>query len=213
MKVYLVRHAQSAEHEGQKRQSPNAVLGKNGLRQTELLAKRIIEEKENVDLIFSSKWERAKQTAENVARKLDQKVEYFEGIHEKHHSPSIYGLDVHGEAYCKYWEIIKKHASDLDWKYKGEGESLREVIQRAVNFKKHLLTHHLSQNILVFTHGIFIRCFITLCLLGDDYNDATFYKIFRSLSFQNTGITLLEYSPEKKHWEIIYLNDHRHLKE
>ena len=47
---------------------------------------------------------------------------------------------------------------------------------------------------------------------GMDFVDESFYKIFRGLSFNNTGITLMEYEPEKNRWHLRYLNDYMHLK-
>ena len=70
MKVFLVRHAKTADREAAvlKRQTPDSPLGKEGIVQAKLLGKRL--QKEAIDVIFSSKWERARQTAEQAAKKL-----------------------------------------------------------------------------------------------------------------------------------------------
>ena len=210
MKVYLVRHAQSAAHAETKRQSPDSPLGKEGAKQVELLAQRL--KKENIEIILSSKWDRASQTAEKVSKKLKVKMELFEGIHEREQHPSLYGAELSGEIHKRYIKESEKFEHNLDWKFGGKGESLRDLIERVIKFQKHLIKHHKDQSVLVVTHGIFITTFVIIALLGEDYGDKTFYKIFQSLSFENTAITLMEYDSKGRVWRLRYLNDHMHLK-
>ncbi|HEX6976851.1 MAG TPA: histidine phosphatase family protein [Patescibacteria group bacterium] len=210
MEVYLVRHGKSADHEGDKRQSPDSPLGLEGIKQANALAQRM--GKEKIDVVLSSKWDRARKTAQIVSKKIGKELETFEGIHEKEQNPSLYGANMNSDIQKKYIEEVEKFGSDLDWKFEGKGESIRDVIKRAASFKDHLISHHNNQNILVVTHGLFIRCFVILALLGEDYDDKVFSQIFRSISVANTSITLLEYVPDRKHWELRYLNDHLHIR-
>ena len=212
MKVFLVRHAKTAVKEEPKvrRQTPESPLGKEGIKQAKLLGKRML--KENIDTILTSKWDRARQTAEQVAKKLGKDFEMFDGIHEKVQHPDLPGVEFTSEIHLKHVNELEKFGSDLDWKFQGQGESLREVINRAIIFKNHLITKHQDQNVLVVTHGIFLQCFVTVALLGEDYDDDCFNKIFRGLVFKNTGITMMEYITENNRWQLRYLNDHMHLR-
>lgn len=208
--VYLVRHGRSAAHDSDKRQSPDSPLGEEGLKQARALAERMAKEK--IDVVISSKWDRAFQTAEVVSKKIGIKLETIEGIHEKEQNPNLYGADLASEIHQRYMTEVKEFGDDLDWKFDGQGESLRDLIKRVVKFKSHLVSMHKHENVLVVSHGLFIRTFVILALLGDKYGDKTFYRIYTSLSCANTGISLLEFLPDKKHWELRYFNDHVHIK-
>lgn len=210
MKVFLIRHGRSEDSENQKKQSPESPLGKIGKVQARLLARRL--KKEKIDVLLSSPWPRALQTAEAIAKTRGIKVELLDGIHEKEAPSEIYGNDIKDKTYLKFLRGVKKNATDFDWKYKGSGESLRDVIKRAISLKKHLIKNHLGQNVVLASHGIFIRCFLTTCILDKKYDDKTFYKIFDVWTMDNTGVTLLEYEEEKRKWSIIYVNDHSHLR-
>ena len=89
MKLYLVRHAKSRAMENNERQSSQSPLSDEGRKQATALAKRIAREK--IDMIISSKWDRAYQTAEIVSEILKLKFETIEGIHEKEQSPDLEG--------------------------------------------------------------------------------------------------------------------------
>jgi len=210
LKIFFIRHAQSGDHEGSKRQGPDSPLGKNGKRQAKAVAKRI--SKEEIDVILSSKWARARETAETIAKKLKKDLELVEGIHEREENPDLYGLDMKDEFQVRYVNEVHKFGADLDWKFEGDGESLRDLIKRVAKFKKYLVKTYKDKNILVVTHGLVIRTFVVLALLGENYDDENFHKILRGLSSENTGISLLEYDQKKKKWELRYLNEHTHLR-
>lgn len=207
--IYLIRHAQSADHEGNIRQRPTSPLGKNGKKQAKAVAKRM--KREKIDIILSSKWDRAWQTAQEISQKIKVKLEVHEMLHEKLQNPILYGADMDGEVQKRYLEAVKKFGSDFNWKFEGKGESLNDLVKRIKKFQKHLLKEHMGQSVLLVSHGLYIRAFVILCLLENNYDEASFHKIFNRISTNNTGITKLEYYPAKKHWELRYLNDHLHL--
>jgi len=209
MKLYLARHGKSNAREVNKRQSPSSPLSEEGKKQASALAKRMAKEK--IDVIISSKWDRAYQTAEIVSKKLKIKLETIEGIHEKEQNPKLEGVSFESDVHKRYTEEIEKYEKNLNWKFDGEGESTRDLINRARIFQRHLIENHKDQDVLIVSHGLFIRAFVILALLGEDYDDNTFYRIYTSISTSNAGVTLLEYIPIRKHWELVYLNDHLHI--
>lgn len=208
--IFLVRHGKSNAHDGDRRQSPDSPLGGEGVRQAKALAERMTTE--NIDVIVSSRWDRAFQTAQLVSERLGLEVEVVDGIHEKEQSPKLYGSELTSEIHRRHATEVKKFGNNLDWKFDDEGESLRDLVGRVSRFRDYLIENHRNQNVLVVSHGLFIRTFIIASLLGEDYDDLTFYKIFTSISFDNTSVTLLEYDEKKTHWELKYLNDHSHIK-
>jgi probable phosphoglycerate mutase len=209
MKVFLVRHGQSDAHSKGRRQAPDSSLSEIGSRQALVLAKKL--KFYDIDLILTSKLPRARQTAEIITEILAKPLEIFEGIHEREQHLSLYGASYESKIHNQNVVEIAENMDNLDWKFRGKGESIRQVIKRAIKFKKHLEENHLNQNLLVISHGIFIRCFVAVCILGENYQDDCFVAINRSLCFSNAGVSLLEYNKDQKSWEIKYLNDCSHL--
>lgn len=209
MRVFLVRHA-VGDIPKDKWQTPETKLGKVGESQSKALARR--SRFQSVDLILSSKWTRAKETAEIISELTDKPLELFDGIHERKQHPDIYGVDRKSKISMKYYREAYDNYADLDWKFDGREESYRELIGRAEKFRRHLEKKHKQKTLLVVSHEIFIRCFIVSCLLGRKYDDLTFKKIYSALTISNTGISLLEYIEKRKTWKLWYLNDFSHLK-
>lgn len=208
MQLFLVRHGECNSYEKGRRQKPDSPLSKIGKKQAGLVAKRF--KKENIDLIISSSWTRAFQTARVISETTGIHLETFDWVHERKQHPKLYGVKFESKIHNKYLsEIIKNN--DLDWKFRGKGESLRDVIKRAQKLERHLVKKHLGQNILLVSHGIFIRCFLGIAILGRGYDDTSFMNFYRALSFNNTGVNLLKYDEEQKRWNLRYLNDHHHL--
>ena len=207
MRVYLVRHGQSTAHDTGKRQSPDSSLSQKGISQARLLARKIKKWGVSFDRVFSSDLARAKQTAEIIAKGLNCPVEVFVGIHEKEQHPDLYGLDTNSKLHKENVKAYEAHLKDLDYKFQGKGESVREVASRAIKFRNHLLGSHLGQDVLVVSHGIFIRSFIASCILGDSFDDSLFAQVHAGLDIGNTGVSLLEFGEKNKNWKLIYLNN------
>lgn len=210
MKLFLIRHAKSADHEALRRQTPTSPLGQEGKLQAQKVAQRMKEE--SIDTIFASKWDRARETAEYIAKAVGKDVELFDGIHEKEQNPAVYGLPIEDPIVKRYQEEVSRFERDLHWKFDGLGESVYDVIARAQAFRKHLEREHSGEDVLVVSHGIFISVFVISAILGEDFDEASFSKLLFGMSIKNTGITCMEYDRERNSWVLRYLNDHLHLK-
>lgn len=209
MKIFLVRHAASTDFD-KKWSSPKSLLDDLGREQAQVLSQ--LPRLQTVDLILTSKWPRAKETAKIIAKAINKPLEVFLGIHERKQPLEIYDVARDSGISKQYIKESIENFEKLDWKFQGAGESFRNVVKRAIKFEKHLRGNHLGQSILVISHEVFIRCFVSICVLGENYTDDSFNKIFRSLHFTNTGVSLLEYDERRKIWKILYLNDFSHLK-
>ncbi|OGM02529.1 hypothetical protein A2115_00925 [Candidatus Woesebacteria bacterium GWA1_41_8] len=213
MRVFLVRHGQSAARGKGIRQSPDSPLSDLGRREALALGRRIKRWQVSFDKVFSSKLPRARQTAEIVAKSLGVKLEVFEGIHEREQHPGLYGVEVTSKIHKDNVRQYRKNLNNLDYKFRGQGESIRDVIVRATEFKKHLEEKHQGQDILVVSHGLFIRVFLTACILGENYDDESFANLFGALNIHNTGVTLLRFDEDVNRWEVIYINNYLHLRD
>lgn len=209
MLLFLARHACS-DAPKDRWQYPNSKLGQIGKKQAEILGKKSRFAK--VDKIFSSEWDRSKETAEIISNKRDVDLEILDYIHERKQSPKIYGSPRDSAISKEYVKEYYSNYKDLDWKFKKEEESIREVIKRASKFSEFLVNNYKDDHILAVSHDIFIRSFISLALLGKDYDDKTMIKFISSLSINYTGVSLLIYNKERNNWKINYINDYSHLK-
>jgi broad specificity phosphatase PhoE len=213
MRVFFVRHGQSAARTVGLRQSPDSPLSELGKKEAASLGQRIKRWGISFDRVFSSKLPRAKETAEIITKILGANLEIFEGIQEREQHPGLYGADLNSKIHKENVRQYNKNAKNLDYKFRGQGESLREVIVRAIKFKKHLETKHQGQDILIISHGLFIRIFITVCILGENYDDASFTDVYGSLNIHNTGVSLLRFEEKNKAWGVVYINNFSHLKD
>lgn len=208
MKIFLVRHGETKYLKEKIIQTPESYLNKRGIAQAKEVAKR--SRFRTIDRVISSPWPRAKETAEIIAKELKKPHEVFEGIHEMK-LPSIYGEKSDGKVLEKFIKERSKNLENLDWKYSKKEESPKEVIKRVNLFQDHLIKKHINERILVVTHGIIIRTFITSAILGKEYDDKVFSRIYYSLYVATTGISFLGYNKESKRWRVYYINDHSHL--
>lgn len=215
MQIVFIRHAKTKNSELKLRQGPDALLGTVGKKQATLLAKRLKKETEingnQYDLILTSTWPRAKETALMVSVKLSLPLRDHNHIHEHTPNPILNNLPFDSDVIREFEEAVRAKGDNIDWKYKGGGESIREVVDRAKLFKEDLLANHLGRNYIVVSHGLFITSFLALLILGDDYTNTAFMRVYELLRFENTSITRVEYNEEKKHWSIRGLNDYSHI--
>lgn len=209
MKVFLVRHAKAKGHD-EKWPMTETPLGQVGIRQAQILSK--LPRFQVVDVILSSGWKRADQTAEIISKAIGKSVKTLDYIHEKRQHSKIYGKKRSSKISKQYYHKARKNRNNLSWKFTDDDESLREVWERAKALKKVLITDYKEKNILIVSHDIFIRSFVTLCLLGNDIDDKVYLRVLSSLRQVNTGVSLLSYYDERRVWRLTYFNDFSHLK-
>jgi broad specificity phosphatase PhoE len=209
MLLFLVRHACS-EIPRNRWQTPDSKIGEIGKKQAEILSRK--SRFSRLDKIFSSEWERSRKTAEIVSSKLKVESEVLDYIHEREQAPGIYGSSRDSKISKDYVKEYYNNYKNLDWKFKKGEESVREVLKRTSKLSEFLVKNYEDKRILVISHDIFIRCFISKILLGNEYTDETMARVISSLAINYTGISLLTHSNEKKYWKAYYINDFSHLK-
>lgn len=201
----------SGEHEKQVRQHPGSDLGSEGKKQAKTVAKRL--KAEPVEVIISSPWPRALSTAKIVARALKLPVIIDERVHEIIQNPILSKLPYGHDIAREYIQAIKTDNHDVDWKFRGAGESVRDVLSRAREFKSDLLAKYAGKNVLVVSHGFFLSGLVSLFLAGDETDDQILHEIvIATSSHENTGLSLIEYVEHVETWKLMYFNDSTHLR-
>ena len=209
MKVFLVRHAEG-ENSNLTWQAPSTGLSEKGVKQSEALAKRI-SQFNAIDTIITSDWERAKQTATIVAKAINIPIGIDGRLQERHQSSKIYGLPRTDPLAEKYTNDLIKNRSDWNYKWDLDEESFTELTERSIAFEKDLIKNSSQKSVMLFSHKAFLSALVCISVLGDKFDNNFFKNLFRSITMENTGISLLIYREEQKTWKLWYLNDYSHL--
>lgn len=207
MKVYFVRHGVSENSSQRMHQNSETPLSNLGIRQAEAVARKL--PKSSIDLIYSSTYPRAKETAQIINQLLKVKYELMDTIREVKRSTAVEGLPLESELPLKIKKLSFENRHNPDWKYE-DSESVREIWQRAGMVIDHLLIHHERQNILIVSHGGIIKAIITRALFGPELNPKIYFTIQDRMELRNTSISELDYNIERG-WKLICWNNSDHL--
>lgn len=105
---------------------------------------------------------------------------------------------------------IKKplELSDLLVEQKRPTVNYHDLSKRAVKAVDYIESQTV-ENILVVSHGLFIRVMLGVMIFGDDLNSKVGQKLINSFHTHNSGITMLESINDK--WRLLTWNDYAHL--
>ena len=189
LRIVLLRHGETVYNREKRLQSPKVSLTEEGKEQIFKLKERLI--KFNFDEIISSDERRAIESAEIISRWSKKNFKKISLIREK--SSGDFSDKLVSEV---DWSLV--NGSFLDKKIPG-GDSVQDVIVRASDFFKMLNQFEQGKNILVISHGTFLRVLFCLIfnkdikeyLLDYEFPNSSYIVISRSES----GKWILEKSP------------------
>lgn len=210
--VYFVRHGQSEGNISAAFQAPSSPLSEKGLRQAEQIAHRVSQL--SFDALISSPFDRAKETAEVIARVTGKTTEFSNLFSERIKPTSIDGKPHEDQDAVVIWKEWNTSLYVPGMKVE-DGENFDDLVvrsERALSF----LEHHPARNIVVVTHGYFLRTIVARVLLDDLFSPETFKNFQKMASMENTGLTVLRYHDafeEDPCWHLWIYNDHAHLAE
>ena len=208
--VYFVRHGQSEDNVTPVFQSPHSPLNEKGRGQAKSIAQRV--SKLSFDALIASPFERAKQTAEAIAKATGKQPEYSELFVERIKPSYINGKSYTDDEANTLWREWENNLYTSGMRT-DDGENFDDLIARADKALT-FLQNRSEQSLVVVTHGYFLRTIIARVLLGDLLSPEAFKNIQRAAAMENTGLTVLQYreSFEKKPaWRLWIYNDHAHL--
>jgi broad specificity phosphatase PhoE len=210
--IYFVRHGETDANVVDMRQGPESALSVEGLQQAAFVARRF--DHIIIDTIIASPFVRTKQTAEVVHQYIGKPLEYSELFRERKNPSEIIGLKTGDPKGDEVTRLILKNHHTPGWRYSDE-ENFDDLKQRAGEAML-FLQERPENNILVVSHGLFMRTFLARVIFGEDMTSHEFVKTVYSHSVKNTGITLYEYDSDRVGWEtkgwlLKTWNDHAHL--
>ena len=204
--VYIVRHGETLGNKAGVREDHTAVLSQEGRAQAKLLAQRFTDIP--VDVILSSPYIRARQTAGYIARATGLPLEAAESAFERDLPETVLGRhrrDPETLRAMAQFEYSWINESRLD-----EGETFAEMLDRAKQLTQQI-EERPERNIVVVSHGFFGKFFTAYHLLGDYLTPDIFVqRMYKATRFSNTGIMYFRVLTDNK-WQLYTWNDHAHL--
>ena len=139
--IYMIRHAKSPFVVGQE-------LTRELFTQVLIDAKKVADIMDNkkIDLIVSSPYKRAIQTIEEIATNKDIEIIVYEELRERQLKGAFKLTE------DEIYQAIKTSFEDIDF-HLTDGESIRDVQNRAIPVIKNLLNNYEGKTIIIGTHG------------------------------------------------------------
>ncbi len=208
-KVYFVRHGQSEGNASPIFQTADSPLSEKGREQAQFIAERASHL--SFEIIIASPLPRAKETAEIIAEKTKMPLEFSELFVERTKPTGLEGLQYGDPKAEKLNDGRKKELITSGCRIT-DAENYDDLIVRA---KKALdyLSNRAEREILVATHGTFLRTIVACVMLGDTLTDKNFGHLQQRMKTENTGLTIMEYDKGMRGlpWRLLVWNDHTHL--
>jgi len=206
--VYFIRHGQSQDQKTRVHQGTTTPLSSYGKSQASRVARRLSKLKK-VDIIYSSPFNRTKETAQAISRILKKPIEYWDDIGEILSPTELVGVYYNTKVSEKIRSIKKEKEINPDWRYSDE-ESFNDQRKRGVEILRHLEEKHNNKVVICVSHGTIVKLILALILFGEKLKAREFFPIRDTFKMGNTGITMCKFFDDDG-WKIISVNDTTHL--
>lgn len=209
--VYFVRHAESGANIGGVREGEHTRLSEEGGAQTRVLAKRCVHL--HFETIITSPAQRAKDTAEAIARETKKLIECMDLFLERRRPSAQIGLLRDDPRAEELDQLIFHTLHEPEWRHSDE-ETFAEMVGRAGDALA-LLENRPESHLLVVSHGIFTRTLFGCVLFGEQLTPRELQHFVYGTLLSNTGISALRLSDagvgKGTRWRMLLWNDHAHL--
>lgn len=207
MNLYFVRHGQSEGNVANIHQPKDSPLTEKGLRQAEAVGERF--KHGSLDIIFSSPFKRAKQTAEAISLASGKAIEFVDVLGEMMPPSVVVGLHENHPEATRVMNTLKEKFHDTSYKHSDE-DTFIEVKKRIGKFLEELPAKP-YENVVVVTHGLILRMLAGLIIFGSDFSTTEYDKLFYNVETRNTGVSRCKFEDGK--WKLITWNDYSHWME
>jgi len=208
-RIYFVRHGITGGNEINAYQKLDTSLSEKGRSQANFLAERF--SKIIFDVLITSTFERAQETAHIIAQKTGHNIILEELFHEILR-PSV----VRGKIRTDPEVIEAMRVAKSCWKEEGkkhsDEENIHDLKNRAIKALDYLISRD-EEIMVVVTHGTTLKMMLAVMMRGKNLQLDFWDEINEFFFPENTGITWAEYD-NKYHpnrWQLITWNDHAHL--
>lgn len=200
-----MRHGETQENGEGERHSVRTPLSEKGCSQAESVAKRL--GYLPIDLVVSSHFTRAYQTAEFISRSLKREIAISELLGERKRLEDPGGTKKNDPGFGVLLENLKKNFDNPKFHHDKE-ETFYEFKTRIEDFLRWLEMSKKEQ-VLVVTHSDVVRMVACVVIFGSLLTPALYLQAKDCLKHKNTGVTVIE--KDNKVWSFVTWNDHAHL--
>lgn len=207
--LYLVRHSESQGMREGIRLSPLSYITSRGRKQAIKLAKRLASLK--LHFIYSSPTLRSGQTTEIIIKNIaHNNVIYLSDLVERRETSSLIGMATKDLP----WKYLRKHRLNRFWRHQ-DAESFDDIHNRATRVLDKFKQHPPGSNILVISHGSFIRAMLAEILTSQQLSPKHYYQMTEKIVVAPAAISILKYSKEYYEenacWKLVSWMDSAHL--
>jgi broad specificity phosphatase PhoE len=204
--LLLIRHGQTVDNVHKRLSGwTDGGLSELGVRQTELLAEHINTYHADLAALYSSPLERARRTAEAIARLTCHPVDFMDDLREMHFG------DLDGRPFQElrdnHQSLLEldedEHAHDFAWP---NGESRDGFTQRVVRAADRIARSHPGQTVGVVTHGGVIAVLLTV-------SHRVSASRWRKWVSENATLTELRWDPQRHVGTLLRHGHDSHLAE
>lgn len=207
--VYFVRHGQSQGNITPVFQSVESPLTEHGRRQAEIVAQRVANL--SFEALIASPQPRARETAEAITRATGKTLEVSELFVERKKPTLLNNKPYEDKEADTLWKLWERSLYTPGLRAE-DGENFDDLMLRAEQALEYLLKRP-EKELVVVTHGYFLRTIIAYVLLGTSLTGEAFKRFQDKIAMENTGISVLRYGTayEGTAWRLWIYNDHSHL--
>lgn len=199
---YLIRHGVTKwNREGRIQGQLDVELAEEGRRQARRVGEGLVGE--GIEYIYSSDLSRARETAQIIAGELRMSLTGTYRELREINFGRWQGMGI-VEISEKYPQAYAHWREDMIGTPTPGGESFRMLAERSVKCIDHLAAKHPHGKIALVTHGGPI-IYILGAIRKEDLKKRPPYKI------ANCSITTVSYNPSDDDWQVLAVNDIRHL--
>lgn len=160
--IYLVKHAEELKENGVKNISDNTqlmnekyILSVKGEEQSRILSEN--PELDNIDILWSSSYVRAKATAKYIAYRNNIEINIDSCLNER----KLGNLeDLSKWMKNKTFGVVQAYLQNQKWKAR-EGESCEEATKRVTEFFQKILKENMGKRVVLVSHGALITFLLT----------------------------------------------------
>lgn len=194
--IYLVKHADELKENGIQNTNDTAqlinekyILSVKGEEQSKRLSEN--PELQNIDVIWSSSYARAKATAKYIAYRNNIDINIDSRLNER----KLGNLeDLSKWMKNKPFGVVQAYLQDKKWKAR-EGESCEEVTERVTIFLQKILQENDGKKIVLVSHGALISFLLTnWCELNEEMKLVFNNKI---IEIKEPSVTKLTFDKQK----------------
>lgn len=203
-----VRHGQSEGNKHNVRESNTALLSEEGKMQA-LKAARRFEHEIRTDVVLSSPYTRAHQTAEMIAMHANVPLEILEDAHERRLPTSVVGASRTDPRIVATVDVVHARYIARSEERIDDEETFNDLAQRAERVMR-TIEERPEQHITLVSHQFFLYTLLTWVACRQHPQPEYLLHLYDTFRCMNTSLSHFTFD-EKHGWRAVTWNDHSHL--